>query len=211
MVEWKGKHYKMEAIYYGEKNTAYYIFYEHDQVKCFTMDLKNKTIAGLDLSGADFKGSFRSLRHHQLHTQLITTFVVVVCGAGTALVEYHPVYHWEKDLEMKSKKVHIKVFDTQEDREIKRVDYYLPDHDKGGSMYAQYYLSSLPRSSISCGLTLVHCLRACRTFHEVNYGPQADSLFKIPKLVMDQCNEKLEHVDLRDIDDPAALAMLLHQ
>jgi hypothetical protein len=45
----------------------------------------------------------------------------------------------------------------------------------------------------------------------VNYGPQADSLFKIPKLVMDQCNEKLEHVDLRDIDDPAAIAMLLHQ
>jgi hypothetical protein len=157
MVEWKGKHYKMEAIYYGEKKMAYYIFYEHDQVKCYTMDLKNNTIAGLDLSGADFK--------------------------GTALVEYHPVYHWEKDLEMKSKKVHIKVFDTQEDREIKRVDYYLPDHDKGGSM----------------------------TFHEVNYGPQADSLFKIPKLVMDQCNEKLEHVDLRDIDDPAALAMLLHQ
>jgi hypothetical protein len=151
MVEWKGKHYKMEAIYYGEKKMAYYIFYEHDQVKCYTMDLKNNTIAGLDLSGADFKGSFRShhqltLRHHQLHTQLITA-IVVVCDAGTALVEYHPVYHWEKDLEMKSKKVHIKVFDTQEDREIKRVDYYLPDHDKGGSMYAQSSLISAPSRS----------------------------------------------------------------
>jgi hypothetical protein len=39
----------------------------------------------------------------------------------------------------------------------------------------------------------------------VNYGPQADSLFKIPKLVMDQCTEKLEDVDIYDIADPVAL------
>jgi len=154
MVKWKGKHYKMEALYYGKKNAAYYIFYERDQVKCFTMDLKNKTIKGLDLSDADYK--------------------------GMALVEYHPVYHWEKDIEIKGgdkKKAHIRVFDTQEDREIKKLDYSMHDENKIGSML----------------------------FHEVNYGPQADSLFKIPKLVMDQCTEKLEDVDIYDIADPVAL------
>merc|ERR1712070_1344895 len=150
MVKWKGKHYKMEALYYGKKNAAYYIFYERDQVKCFTMDLKNKTIEGLDLSDADYK--------------------------GMALA----VYHWEKDIEIKGgdkKKAHIRVFDTQEDREIKKLDYSMHDEDKIGSML----------------------------FHEVNYGPQADSLFKIPKLVMDQCTEKLEGVDIYDIADPVAL------
>lgn len=154
MVKWKGKHYKMEALYYGKKNAAYYIFYERDQVKCFTMDLKNKTIKGLDLSDADYK--------------------------GMALVEYHPVYHWEKDIETKGddkKKAHIRVFDTQEDREIKKLDYSMHDENKIGSML----------------------------FHEVNYGPQADSLFKIPKLVMEQCTEKLEDVDIYDITDPVAL------
>jgi hypothetical protein len=39
----------------------------------------------------------------------------------------------------------------------------------------------------------------------VNYGPQANSLFKIPKLLRDHCNEKLEHVDIFDINDPVAL------
>merc|ERR1711879_1014484 len=130
MVKWKGKHYKMEALYYGKKNAAYYIFYERDQVKCFTMDLKNKTIEGIDLSDADYK--------------------------GMVLVEYHPVYHWEKDIEIKG--------DAGDDR-------------KTGSML----------------------------FHEGNYGPQADSLFKIPKLVMEQCTEKLADVDIYDIADPVAL------
>merc|ERR1711879_6117 len=123
----------------------------------FTMDLKNKTIEGIDLSDADYK--------------------------GMALVEYHPVYHWEKDIEIKGdagddkKKAHIRVFDTQEDREIKKLDYRMHDDSKTGSML----------------------------FHEVNYGPQADSLFKIPKLVMEQCTEKLADVDIYDIADPVAL------
>jgi hypothetical protein len=72
MVKWKGKHYKMEALYYGKKNAAYYIFYERDQVKCFTMDLKNKTIKGLDLSDADYKGSLTThttyVAHDARHT-----------------------------------------------------------------------------------------------------------------------------------------------
>jgi hypothetical protein len=158
MVKWKGKHYKMEALYLGKKNTAFYVFYERDQVKCFTKDLKNKTIEGLDLSDADYK--------------------------GMALVEYHPVYHWEKDIESKDgkTKAHIRVFDTQEDREIKKVDYRMHDDDKSGSML----------------------------FHEVNYGPQADSLFKLPKLVMEQCSEMLEDVELSDIADPVAILAQIH-
>ena len=39
----------------------------------------------------------------------------------------------------------------------------------------------------------------------MNYGPQADSLFKIPKVIKDQCGEKLEDVDIYDISDPVAL------
>jgi hypothetical protein len=152
MVKWEGKHYKMEAIYHGEKHTAYYIFYGQDHAKCFTVDLKNKTITSPDLSDAKYN--------------------------GMAVVEYHPVYHWEKVLEKCDKKINLRVFDTQEDREIKRVDYSMSDHhDKSGTMM----------------------------FHEVNYGPQADSLFKIPKLILDQCGEKLEEADLHDINDPLAL------
>ena len=56
MVEWKGKHYKMEAIYDGKKQIAYYSFYGHQHAKCYTMDLKNKTIEGLDLSDAAYHG-----------------------------------------------------------------------------------------------------------------------------------------------------------
>jgi hypothetical protein len=104
MVKWKGKHHKMEAIYDGKKHMAYYIFYDRDQAKCYSMDFKNKTIAGLNLDDADYH--------------------------GTSVVEYHPVYHWEKVLEEKEKKAHIRVFDTQEDRELKKVGYYIPDKFK---------------------------------------------------------------------------------
>jgi hypothetical protein len=52
------------------------------------------------------------------------------------VVEYHPVYHWEKVLDEKEKKAHIRVFDTQEDRELKKVGYYIPDESKAGTMYA---------------------------------------------------------------------------
>jgi hypothetical protein len=151
-VEWKGKHYKMEALYYGEKKMAYYIFYERDQVKCFNMELK-KNITGIDLEDADYQ--------------------------GTSVVEYHPVYHWEKLLHEKKEKVHIRVFDTQEDREIKKLGYYIPDNDKAGTM----------------------------TFHELNYGPQANSLFKIPELLKDECNVKLDQTDFLDIGDPLALLL----
>lgn len=54
-------------------------------------------------------------------------------------------------------------------------------------------------------MTTIRAHWFCRTFHEVNYGSQANSLFKIPKLIMDHCNEKLEQVDFLDIDDPVAL------
>jgi hypothetical protein len=149
MIKWKGKHYKMEAIYNGQKGVAQYVFYDRDQVKCFVKDLKNKTISGLDLHDADFQ--------------------------GTAIVEYHPVYHWEKTFEKGKMNAHIRVFDTQDDRELKKLGYYLIDHDKAGTM----------------------------TFHEVNYGPQADSLFKLPKLVEDQCNEKMDmDTDFLDLQDP---------
>lgn len=134
-----------------------------------------------------------------------------------ALVEYHPVYHWEKDIEIKGgdkKKAHIRVFDTQEDREIKKLDYSMHDENKIGSMYALPLSLSPPPSRCSSFITAgthhhhhhsrVASHRA-RLFHEVNYGPQADSLFKIPKLVMDQCTEKLEDVDIYDIADPVAL------
>lgn len=36
----------------------------------------------------------------------------------------------------------------------------------------------------------------------MNYGTQANSLFKIPKLIADQCNEKLEQTDYLDMNDP---------
>jgi hypothetical protein len=64
-----------------------------------------------------------------------------------ALVEYHPVYHWEKDIEIKGgdkKKAHIRVFDTQEDREIKKLDYSMHDENKIGSMYALPFSLSPP-------------------------------------------------------------------
>lgn len=131
-----------------------------------------------------------------------------------ALVEYHPVYHWEKDIETKGddkKKAHIRVFDTQEDREIKKLDYSMHDENKIGSMYAlplslSLLLAALHSYADTHATThaTTHASYA-RLFHEVNYGPQADSLFKIPKLVMEQCTEKLEDVDIYDITDPVAL------
>jgi hypothetical protein len=150
MVEWKGKHYKMEALFCGDKHKAYYVFYDHDQVKCFHKDTK-MNITGIDLDDADFQ--------------------------GTSVVEYHPVYHWEKVLEKKGEKAHLRLFDTQEDREIKKIGYYLPESGKAGTM----------------------------TFHEMNYGSQGHSLFKLPKLVRDHCNEKLDVEAFLDIDDPVAL------
>ena len=75
-----------------------------------------------------------------------------------ALVEYHPVYHWEKDIEIKGgdkKKAHIRVFDTQEDREIKKLDYIMHDENKMGSMYALLSPSLLALHSSPSTLTTI--------------------------------------------------------
>ena len=65
-------------------------------------------------------------------------------NAGMAVVEYHPVYHWEKSFKKCNKEIDIRVFDTQEDRELKKVDYHMADADhrggKSGSMYACFIL-----------------------------------------------------------------------
>jgi hypothetical protein len=65
--------------------------------------------------------------------------------------------------------------------------------------------AALHSSPLALTTTTTHASHHARLFHEVNYGPQADSLFKIPKLVMDQCTEKLEDVDIYDVADPVAL------
>lgn len=176
MVEWKGKHYKMEALFYGDKQKAYYIFYDHDQVKCFYKDTK-MNVTGIDLEDADYQ--------------------------GTSVVEYHPVYHWEKVLDKKGEKVHIRLFDTQEDREIKKFGYYMPEDGKAGTMY-DFFIFMKWKFWRLMGCPFPSFLLT-RTFHEVNYGTQGKSLFKIPKLIQEHCNEKLEVEDLLDIDDPVAI------
>lgn len=99
----------MEALFFGEKQKAYYIFFDKDQVKCFHKDMK-MNITGIDLEDADFQ--------------------------GTSVVEYHPVYHWETIVSKKKEKIHLRFFDTQEDREIKKIGYYVPDEEKAGTMCA---------------------------------------------------------------------------
>jgi hypothetical protein len=149
-VEYKGRHYKMEALYFGEKQKAYWVFYDHDQAKCYYKDVK-VNITHPDLSDATY--------------------------LGTSVVEWHSVYHWEKLLTRKNENIHFRLFDTQEDREIKKIGYYLPHEGHAGTM----------------------------TFHEVDYGEHDNTLFKLPKLIANQCDEKMEQIDLLDINDPMGL------
>lgn len=54
---------------------------------------------------------------------------------GNAIVDYHPVYHWELELEDKE----LRIYDTQEDREVKRLGYLVPSKGWAGSLYVSLF------------------------------------------------------------------------
>jgi hypothetical protein len=159
LLEHRREHYRLEALYDGDEEMAYYIFFyhplHHEEFKCFTVKLHDVNITGPDLSDAKFKGE--------------------------DVIDYNQVYEWEKTVKKKDKKIRLEFSDTQDDREVKGLDYDVLEECKSGSM----------------------------TFHEVNYGLQDKSLFKIPDLILKKCTEKMPLDDFSGMTDPVFLFNLL--